>query len=313
MQAANNSTNTSTSKTSGNSRFLHLEDVYKSYDRVILDDIDLAVSKGEFCTVVGPSGCGKSTLLRLILGVESPDSGTLHLHGEEIGYPSPNRGIVFQRYSLYPHLTVLENVMLGRTLPAGFFERKHKKKKFIEEAEYYLKRVRLEGQGNKYPHELSGGMQQRVAIAQSLVTNPDILLMDEPFGALDPDTREEMQLFLLELWDEQKMTVFFVTHDLEEAFFLGTRVLVLSQYYTDDRGDNHARRGAKIVGDYPLAKAGAASTKIKNDPEFIKLTEEIRSVGFDPKIRQHVNEFNLKHPDSFRTLTDEEANGKAGS
>mgnify|MGYP001550018198 FL=1 len=197
--------------------------------------------------------------------------------------------------------------MLGRTLPTGFFERRAKKKKFIEEAKYYLKRVRLEGQGNKYPHELSGGMQQRVAIAQSLVNSPDILLMDEPFGALDPDTREEMQLFLLELWDEKKMTVFFVTHDLEEAFFLGTRVLVLSQYYTDGRGDNHHKRGAKIVGDYPLDKAGISSTKIKSTPDFIKLTEEIRSVGFDPTIRQHVNEFNLKHPDSFRTLTTEEA------
>ncbi|THB75141.1 MAG: ABC transporter ATP-binding protein [Gammaproteobacteria bacterium] len=302
MQTTNNG-----SANGSNFRFLHLEDVYKSYDRVILDDIDLSVSKGEFCTVVGPSGCGKSTLLRLILGVESPDSGTLHLRGNEIGYPSPSRGIVFQRYSLYPHLTVLENVMLGRTLPTSFFERRSKKKEFIEEAEYYLKRVRLEGQGDKYPHELSGGMQQRVAIAQSLLTSPDILLMDEPFGALDPDTREEMQLFLLELWDDQKMTVFFVTHDLEEAFFLGTRVLVLSQYYTDGRGDNHEKRGAKIVGDYPLEKAGIYSTKIKNNPDFIQLTEEIRSVGFDPKIRQHVNEFNLKHPDSFRTLTQEEA------
>lgn len=284
-------------------KFLHLEDVYKSYDRVILDDIDLSVSKGEFCTVVGPSGCGKSTLLRLILGVETPDSGTLHLHGEEIGYPSPSRGIVFQRYSLFPHLTVLENVMLGRTLPHGLFERRRRRKEFREEAEYYLQRVRLAGQGDKYPHELSGGMQQRVAIAQSLVTSPDILLMDEPFGALDPDTREEMQLFLLELWDEQKMTVFFVTHDLEEAFFLGTRVLVLSQYYTDGRGDNHEKRGAKIVSDHPLHKAGISSTQIKNNPDFINLTEQIRREGFDPKIRQHVNEFNLKHPDSFQTLS----------
>ncbi len=296
-----------TENSNSTKKFLHLEDVYKSYDRVILDDIDLSVSKGEFCTVVGPSGCGKSTLLRLILGVETPDSGTLHLHGEEIGYPSPSRGIVFQRYSLFPHLTVLENVMLGRTLPAGLFERQRRKKEFIEEAKYYLERVRLGGQGDKYPHELSGGMQQRVAIAQSLVTSPDILLMDEPFGALDPDTREEMQLFLLELWDEQKMTVFFVTHDLEEAFFLGTRVLVLSQYYTDGRGDNHEKRGAKIVSDHPLHKTGISSTQIKSDPNFIKLTKQIRSEGFDPKIRQHVKEFNLKHPDSFQTLSKVEA------
>lgn len=281
--------------------FLHLEDVYKSYDRVILDDIDLSVSEGEFCTVVGPSGCGKSTLLRLILGQESPDSGHLSLKGNSIGFPDPTRGIVFQKYSLFPNLTVLENVMLGRTLQCGFFERRRKKKEFIEEANYYLKRVRLEGQGHKYPHELSGGMQQRVAIAQALLISPDILLMDEPFGALDPDTREQMQLFLLELWDEHKMTIFFVTHDLEEALFLGTRLIILSQYYTDSR-ENESSRGAKIVGDYPINREGISSTRVKNDPEFIKLIQQIRNDGFDPQIRQHVKEFNLKHPDSFQTI-----------
>lgn len=149
-------------------------------------------------------------------------------------------------------------------------------------------------------------MQQRVAIAQSLIMKPRILLMDEPFGALDPDTREEMQVFLLELWDESRMTVFFVTHDLEEAAYLGTRILVLSQYYTDDRGNGTGvRRGAKIVADYQLPRI-AASTQAKRDSSFVELIENIRREGFSPDYLQHVREFNLRHPDSFQTLTPEE-------
>jgi NitT/TauT family transport system ATP-binding protein len=166
----------------------------------------------------------------------------------------------------------------------------------------YLMRMRLAEHAHKYPHQLSGGMQQRVAIAQSLIMKPKILLMDEPFGALDPDTREDMQLFLLELWQEERMTVFFVTHDLEEAAFLGTRILVLSQYYADDRGDGpEVRRGSKIVADHPLPRA-VAGTGIKRSAGFIELLEQIREEGFNPDHLQHMRDFNLKHPDSFRTL-----------
>ena len=292
------------------SGFLRVDDVYKSYgEKCVLDNIDLAVDAGEFCTVVGPSGCGKSTLLRQVLGAEFPSAGSISIEGRRVGHPDPRRGIVFQRYSLFPHLTVLENVALGPRLQAGFVQGWKQRAQFREEAMEYLRRVRLGDHAHKYPHELSGGMQQRVAIAQSMVMRPHILLMDEPFGALDPDTREEMQLFLLEQWEATKMTVFFVTHDLPEALFLGTRVLVLSQYYTDDRGDGlDINRGAKIVADYQLPRA-AVATGVKHSDEFTDLIERIRELGFNPAFRQHAREFNLHHPDSYQTLTVEEHSG----
>lgn len=287
--------------------FLHLEDVYKSYgSKRVLDNIDLAVSKGELCAVVGPSGCGKSTLLRQILGEERPDSGHILLEAEEVGTPDTSRGIVFQRYSLFPHLSVIDNVMLGRKLTNGLWKGWNERRRYREEAMHFLERVRLAEHADKYPHQLSGGMQQRVAIAQSLLLKPRILMMDEPFGALDPETREQMQLFLLELWEADKMTVFFVTHDLEEAIYLGTRVLVLSQFYRDDRGDHPGvNRGAKIVSDLQLPRT-VLSTDVKASPEFKKLVEQTRRDGFDPNYRRHVSEFNLKHPNAFRTLTPDE-------
>jgi NitT/TauT family transport system ATP-binding protein len=289
-------------------RLLHVEDVYKSYgERIVLENIDLAVSAGTFCSVVGPSGCGKSTLLRLILGQEPATSGRVYVDGAPVEGPGTDRGIVYQRYSLYPHLTVLENVMLGRTLEAGFFERMRRRTAHRDEAMHYLERTGLAEHAQKYPHELSGGMQQRVAIAQALVRQPKILMMDEPFGALDPETRENMQVYLLELWESVRMTIFFVTHDMEEAIYLGTRVVVLSQHYIDDRGSGPGvRRGARIVGDYALPSA-AISTKAKRSAEFVALAEEIRHIGFDPDVLAHVKGFNLKHPDSFQTLTEAEA------
>jgi NitT/TauT family transport system ATP-binding protein len=287
--------------------FLHIEDLYKSYGpRRVLDNVDLAVARGELCTLVGPSGCGKSTLLRQILGEEAPDGGSITIEGVPVGFPDTRRGIVFQRYSLYPHLCVLDNVLLGRRLQAGIGERWRRRKEFREEALHYLERMRLAEHAAKYPHELSGGMQQRVAIAQSLILQPQILMMDEPFGALDPETREQMQVLLLQLWETHRMTVFFVTHDLEEAVFLGTRILVLSQYYQDDRGDGAScNRGAKIVADVQLPRA-VTGTDVKRDPKFVELVECMRREGFDPEIRRHVRDFNLSHPDSFRTLTPEE-------
>lgn len=282
---------------------LHIEDIYKYYgDKLILDNIDLSVREGELCTVVGPSGCGKSTLLRLILGQEQPTEGSLTIDGKPAGFPTPKRGIVYQRYSLYPHLSVLDNVMMGMNLTHGFFERRRRRKQFEEEARNYLQRVRLAEHADKYPHELSGGMQQRAAIAQALIMKPRILLMDEPFGALDPQTREDMQMFLLELWEQKKMTVFFVTHDLEEAVYLATRCFVLSQYYSDDRGHGGANRGSKVVADYQLENL-ALSPGVKDKPEFHELMREILQVGFDPEHLQHVTDFGLHHPDSFQTLT----------
>jgi NitT/TauT family transport system ATP-binding protein len=285
--------------------FLRIEDLYKSYgERLVLDNIDLVVRRGEFCNVVGPSGCGKSTLLRQVLGEECPDSGRVTMEGLDVGHPDTRRGIVFQRYSLFPHLSVLDNVMMGPLLALSWRERGRRKREVREEAMRYLTRMRLGEHAGKYPHELSGGMQQRVAIAQSLIKKPSILMMDEPFGALDPDTREQMQVMLLELWEAEQMTIFFVTHDLEEAVYLGTRVLVLSQYYSDDR-EPGCKRGAKIVADHRLPRA-VNSTHVKHHPEFTAVVESIRREGFDPEGRKHVADFNLTHPDAFRTLTSDE-------
>ena len=289
---------------SSSHRFLEIIDVYKEYDgKVVLDNIDLNVKKGEFCTVVGPSGCGKSTLLRLIVGAEIPTEGEVLLDQKTVGPPDIHRGIVFQRYSLFPHLTVLDNVSLGLRLGGRPGSKDMSAEEIRVEALAILDSIRLTGHGDKYPHQLSGGMQQRVAIGQSLIMKPEILVMDEPFGALDPDTREDMQLFLIELWEQEQMTIFFVTHDLHEAVFLGTRIIVLSQFYSDDRGNGvGVNRGAKITADYQLPRV-FNGTAIKQSKEFTDLVLQIRRESFDPEFLQHAHEFNLKHPDSYQTLT----------
>lgn len=295
-------------------KILHFEDVNKSYptpageDFLVLDNIDLTIKKGELCTLVGPSGCGKSTLLKLILGQETPTSGALTIRDQVAGNPDSSRGIVYQRYSLFPNKTVLENVIAGPYFKIPFWKKEERAevKKYALEL---LEKVKLGEHTAKYPHELSGGMQQRVAIIQALITKPEILLMDEPFGALDPGTREFMQTLLLELWEEHNLTILFVTHDLEEACFLGTRLLVLSQYYTDDRGDRF-QRGAKFVVDRQLHR-GALSTRVKEQADFNALVESIREQGFNPEYLQHVKEFDLNHPDSWNSLTEEESHPKS--
>ena len=286
---------------------LFLQNVCKSYGRkVVLDNIDLAVAEGEIVTLVGPSGCGKSTLLRLVLGQEMPSSGTLLIDGQPCGFADRSRGIVYQKYSLFPHLNVLDNVLVGPRLSCGFFEWRQRRKEFQEEAMRYLARIGLKEHWRKHPHKLSGGMRQRVAIAQSLIMRPKILLMDEPFGALDPGSRENMQVFLLELWEEFGMTIFFVTHDLEEAVFLGTRIVVLSQHYTDSHDEGQeVEHGSRIVSDHALPKT-AQSTLVKTAADFGGLIQRIRKEGFDPGYLQRTESFNLTHPHSFQTLRDEE-------
>jgi len=288
-----------------NNYLLFLEDVSKSYgSKMVLNDIDLAVTQGEFCTVVGPSGCGKSTLLRLILGQEQPTSGRMLMQGKPIGFPGPDRGIVYQRYSLFPHLSILDNIVLGKQLSNSILSSFRNRKTDREEALSYLESVQLAEHAHKYPHQLSGGMQQRVAIAQALIMKPVILMMDEPFGALDPGTREMMQILILELWEAYNMTIFFVTHDLEEAVFVGTRILVLSQFYTHEEDEFPGTgKGARIVADHPLHGEKALSTKVKTTAAFGQLIQEIRAEGFDPEYLQHAREFNLKHQDSFITFT----------
>ena len=189
---------------------------------VALKDINMHVETGEFVCVVGASGSGKSTLLRLVAGLDFPTSGTITVDNAIVARPGADRGMVFQKYTLYPWMTVQKNVEFGLKL-LGYTAKKRR-----EDASYYLNIVGLSEFAKSYPKELSGGMKQRVAIARSLATNPKILLMDEPFGALDIQTKENMQQFLLEIWHKTGCTILMITHDVREAVFLSQRVYVFS-------------------------------------------------------------------------------------
>jgi NitT/TauT family transport system ATP-binding protein len=189
----------------------------------VLDHLDYHVHDGRFLSIVGPSGCGKTTLLRIIAGLEKPSSGNLLLDGRKMSYDVDRIGLVFQEYALFPWRTTLENVELG--LEMMDVPRKERRTAAME----YIRSFGLNDFENKYPHELSGGMQQRVAIARTLITDPKLVLMDEPFGSLDSQTRNNLQAFLLELWQKQKVSIIFVTHNVDEAVFLSDEVLVFSK------------------------------------------------------------------------------------
>ena len=235
--------------------FITVNNVWQQYDdQVVLEGLNLSIAEGEFCTLVGASGCGKSTFLRLLLGQEVPSKGAMLLDGQPIAKePDASRGVVFQRYSVFPHLSVLDNVALGLELPRSALLGRlfgNAKREAREQASVLLHKVGLGHALDKYPTQLSGGMQQRLAIAQALIMKPRVLLLDEPFGALDPGIRKDMHALLLELWRETKLTVFMVTHDLSEGFNLGTRLLVFDKV----RIDPHApgAYGARITYDIPL-------------------------------------------------------------
>ena len=191
-------------------------------EMLTLKDIDLDIEENEFVCFIGPSGCGKTTLLRIIAGLEEATRGAVYLDGMPIGGPGPERGMVFQEYSLFPWRTILDNTVFGLELK-GIDKAKRE-----ERGRQYLKMVGLEGFEKRYPHELSGGMKQRVAIARALVNDPKALLMDEPFGALDAQTRNTMQSELLRIWEEEKKTVLFVTHSVDEAIYLADAIVIMS-------------------------------------------------------------------------------------
>ncbi|MBQ0139882.1 MAG: ABC transporter ATP-binding protein [Kurthia sp.] len=187
-----------------------------------VSDVNLSVNEGEFVTIVGPSGCGKSTLLDMVGGLTTPTRGRILINGQEITGPGLDRAIVFQQYALYPWRSALQNVAFG--LEAKGVPKKER----LEQAKYYMNLVGLEKFQDHYPHELSGGMKQRVAIARSLAYDPEVLLMDEPFAALDAQTRENLQEELLRIWEKTKKTIIFITHGIDEAVYLGQRIVVLT-------------------------------------------------------------------------------------
>ncbi len=222
-----------------------------------LQNINLQVYPGEFVCIVGASGCGKSTLLNIIAGLTPPSSGQVLVDGESVPSPGPDRGMVFQNFSLFPWLTVADNISFGLQL------RRIPRKEMQQRIDYYLDVVNLTQFARSYPKQLSGGMKQRVAIARALANEPEVLLMDEPFGALDAQTKEQMQQFVLELWQKTRITVLTITHDVEEAIFLSQRIYVMS-----------ARPGQikeEILVDLPAHR----DLEMKLSPEFVEIKRRL--------------------------------------
>ena len=228
-----------------------------------LEATDLAVAENDFVAILGPSGCGKSTLLRIVAGLDQQSSGDVLLEGQRIKGPGADRGMVFQSYTLFPWLSVRDNVCFGLR------ERGMPRAQQLDVAQGFIRKVGLVGFENHYPKQLSGGMQQRTAIARALANGPRMLLMDEPFGALDHQTRELMQELLLGIWEAERKTVLFVTHDIDEAVFMGSRVVVMS-----------ARPG-RIKLDRAVPIAHPRHYSVKTTPPFVELkaelTEQVRT------------------------------------
>lgn len=259
-----------------------LRNVWKTYGPdVVLERLNLEVRTGEFITIVGASGCGKTTFLRMLLGEETPSRGEMLLEGAPMpAEPGPDRGVVFQKYSVFPHLNALDNVLVaeefGRARLTGrLFGRVRRRAR--EKALEMLDAVGLTHALKKYPHELSGGMQQRLAIAQALMKNPKILLLDEPFGALDPGIRRDMHALILDLWRRRRLTIFMVTHDLKEGFYLGTRLLVFDKVRHDPQAPN--AYGANITYDIPVGRLEPEVLEEIRDQTGLPVAGEVVSRG----------------------------------
>ena len=239
-------------------------DAFTAISDVTFEIEDLA-GKGEFITVLGPSGCGKSTVLRMIAGLDPqhpPTSGSVLVSGKPVMGPGPDRGMVFQDYTSFDNRTVLDNVAFGLECRGVDRATRHDK------AREWIQRVGLNVQSDagKFPHELSGGMRQRVAIARTLILHPRIILMDEPFGALDPHTRQQMQDLLMKLWSDVEATVFFVTHSIEEAVYLGDRVFIFS------------RGPGRLKHQIPIPHSTVPTHEIHRDPDFQRRVLEISEI-----------------------------------
>jgi ABC-type nitrate/sulfonate/bicarbonate transport system ATPase subunit len=224
---------------------------------VVLQNINFQLHAREFVCLVGTSGCGKSTLLNIVAGLASPTAGQILVDGEAVTGPGSDRGMVFQGYTLYPWLTVADNIAFGLKL------RRLSRAEQRERVSYYLDVVGLTQFAKAYPKQLSGGMKQRVAIARALANEPEVLLMDEPFGALDAQTKEQMQQFLLRLWEQTHTTVLMITHDVEEAIFLSQRVYVMS------------RCPGQLKLEVPIALPTQRDLEMKLSPEFVEIKRQI--------------------------------------
>lgn len=254
---------------------IKIEEVSMTYaassrQHVALREVNLQVNPGEFISIIGPSGCGKTTLMNIIAGFLEPTAGKIYIDEREIHGPGPDRGVVFQQYAVFPWMTVRENVEFGLTLSANQKSAAERK----EIANRFIDLVGLAEFANSYPKELSGGMKQRVAIARAYAVNPDVLLMDEPFGALDAQTRQFMQESLLAILEMEKKTVIFITHGVEEAAFLSTRVVIM------------ATRPGRIREVIPISLPYPRDAAIKTCPEFIRIRAEIDRIVREEFLKQ---------------------------
>jgi NitT/TauT family transport system ATP-binding protein len=251
---------------------LEVSHLHKQFtDLSVLQDINLAIQSGEFISVVGPSGCGKTTFLRIVAGLEPATSGTLRIDGKPITGPGGNRGFVFQNDSLLPWRTVLANALIGPEVAGQVTARERQRTLDL------LKLVGLSGFERYFPRQLSGGMRQRVNLARALAIDPEVLLMDEPFAALDAQTREIMQTELLRIWEQGRKTVLFVTHQIDEAVFLSDRVLVF------------ARRPGRVQETVEIKLPRPRELSIKRTPQFLTYVDHIWSL-IEHDVRVAVNE-----------------------
>ena len=240
----------------------HIDKVYKTGKKSVaaIEDVSIDIQDNDFVCIVGPSGCGKSTLLRMLAGLDLPSAGNIIGNDRKVTGPGPDRGMVFQTYTLFPWMNVEDNIKFGLKI------KKLPKAEQQEIADRYLKIIGLEKFAQSYSKELSGGMKQRVAIARALANQPEVLLMDEPFGALDPHTKSMMQLLMREIWETEHPTVVFITHDIDEAAFLADKIYVMS-----------ARPG-KVIKEVNVYLPHKRRLELKDTPEFIQIRKGINDL-----------------------------------